>query len=578
MTSPSWFPRSTTLVISPSNYAIQSGVELALTGTVKYGTAEVSGGTITWKVTAGSLDKAMGPTVVFTAPSVTSNESITVSASFSGTGVYQPSSATAHLTVSLAKPKETVLTVSPMMFELHGGSTLGLNASLSPSAAPSQLITWSLSPVDTGSLSSTTGTSVTFTASTVTQNTSVTITASFPGNAQYASSRANSNGSILAPQVALKKSTVVSVLPSSFSLQSAGSQTLTATVKDIAGKVLPKLVVAWTVVPANVGSLSNTTGTSVTYTAPAVQQNTTVTVTASFAGNSTYLGSSGNSIGVVTPPSMLPYLYTLTFSSATMTNLRFSGPIIMNGTSVTLTTSDKVDMSGFRLNRLGLNATEMSVSGFVLYTTYLKLSSTSGGAATVINGTQTVNTGPTASATFGNATFYVVRMEGNSANATGLTSTGSYIGGSEPYVPDLITAPSCSISHVYTIEGPETWGSLVDESSEINMGEISLQQFSFVHPIVYSLNRQTNTYSSTNLWLMKASSATALNVTAYMIYFQATALGTITVTATGGELIRNVIPYGYNAGAEVSLTDLSVHAVSFDADSMTLGSFVVSIG
>jgi hypothetical protein len=218
ITSPSWLPRSTTLAVSPSNYATQSGVAVALTATVKYGSAQVSGGTISWQATGGSLNQNTGTTVIFTAPTVTSNQTYTITVSFGGTGVYQASSATAHVTVSPPKAEQTVLTVNPSVFELHGGDTLNLNAALTPVGAPTDLITWSIAP-------------------------------------------------------------------------------------------------------ANVGSLSATTGASVTYTAPQVQQNTSVTITAAFAGDSAYLGSSGSSAGVVTPPSLLQFTYTLTFNSASMSGV-----------------------------------------------------------------------------------------------------------------------------------------------------------------------------------------------------------------------------------------------------------------
>jgi hypothetical protein len=405
ITSPSWFPRGTSLSISPANSTAKPGEVMVLVATVRSGSSEIAGGTVTWTTSSGTLDKTTGSSVLFTAPGVIGSVSVTITASFSGVGVYQASSSTAQVTVV--------------------------------------------------------------------------------------------NGT------------------------SGG------------------------------GTTTTTTGTGTT---------TTTSTTSSQAA------------------SILPYLYTITFQKATMTNLKLVGPVMMNNTQVTMLTSDRADLSGFTLSRIGLNATEISVSGLVLYTTYLKLNPASGGASTVINGSQTVNTGPTSSAAFGTATLYVARMEGSGANATGLASYGQYTGGSEPYVPNLITSPNVAISHVYTIEGPETWGVLANESSEIEMGEVNIQQFSFVHPIAYTLNRQSNTYTSTNLWMLKASSATGYNVTAYMIYFQATALGEITVTATGGDLIRNEIPFGYNAGVGVDVTNLSVHAICFNADSMTLGNFVVSIG
>jgi hypothetical protein len=401
ITSPSWFPRGTSLEISPANSSAKPGDVMVLVATVMSGSTEITGGTVTWTTSMGTLDKSTGSSVLFTAPSVGVTTAVTITASFSGIGVYQASSATANVNVI--------------------GST-------------------------TGTTTTTTTSGLTTTTTTTTQTTSI-----------------------------------------------------------------------------------------------------------------------------------LPDLYTMTFQSATMTNLKFLGPVTMNGTQVTMVTGDEAEMFGYTLNHLGLNAAEMSVDGLVLYTTYISLSPSGGGAATVINGSQTVNTGPTSSAAFGNGTFYVARMEGSSANATGLISYGQYIGGNEPYVPNLITSPLTTLSNTYAIQGPVTWGHLINTSSSISIGQVVIQQFSFEHPSEYSLDRQTKTFTSTNLWLLKSSTATAINVTAYMIYFKCTALGAITVVSTGQDLMRNVIPLGYSVGSGLGVNDLAVHAVYFSATTMALGSFVLSI-
>jgi hypothetical protein len=405
----------------------------------------------------------------------------------------------------------------------------------------------------------------------------VTITASFAGNEQFLASTDSSQGSIVAPQVVLKTPTTVVLSPSSFSLESNGTQVLNASVQDSHGNVLAGTV-TWALNPASTGSLSSTSGASVTYTAPAVQQNTTVTIIAAFAGDDTYLGSRGSSAGTVTPPSILSYTYIMKFDNATMTNVQVNGPIMMNGTSVALLKAESADMFGWNLSHFGLTASEMDVDDLAVYVTYVKGYCPELGGALGITGGQSINLGPVASATFSNTTFYVVRMEGDSANLTSMAAVSENVGGSEPYVPSIITAPSAAMTHLYSITGPTTWGALTGLVSNITTGRIDLSQFAIKHPIAYSLDRQGNTYTATEEWSLTASSATGLNVSAFVVYFQVTGGEMVVVTATGEDNIFNMIPFGLNTGGSFTALDATVEPVYFAAQQLTLGSFVLSIG
>jgi hypothetical protein len=382
VTLPSWLPRGTTIEISPSESTAESGSNMAFTATVKSGSTQVAGGTITWAVTGGSLDRTTGSTVIFTAPSVTSNETVTITASFGGIGVYQPSSATAHVTISPLGSPETKV------------------------------------------------------------------------------------------------------------------------------------------------ELQN--------------------------------------------------LYTVTFKSAAMTNVKFTGPIIMNGTSVTMVSSDTADVDGFNLSRFGLTASTMAAKGLKLYTTYVKAYSPSLNGAIEIRGDEKVNIGPTSSATFDNATLYAVRMEAASADLTGVTAVSEDIGGSEPYVPSILSSPSVEMSNVFYVYGPVTYGALQKKAMNLTVGEISTQQFSFEHPIEYSLNRPLKEYSSTNMWLLQASSATATKLKAYLIYFHVTAMG-YSIFATGDDSVYDVIPGGYNVGESFTSGDTMVHMVYLSADGLSLNDLILSI-
>jgi hypothetical protein len=393
-TLPSWWPRATTLVISPEKESAVSNSSVLFAATVKAGSTVVAGGTITWSVTNGSLDRTDGPSVIYTAPSCTSNVTATLSASFGGSGVFQPSSAVAQLTIY---PK--------------------------PSGNQGQ-----------------------------------------PGN----------------------------------------------------------------------------------------------------NGSKTYTGS------------ILPYLYTLTFNSASMTNVRISGPVTLNGTSVSVITSDSANILGFNLNRFGIAATTVNASGLTLYATAIKTSSSAFGGQMAINGNSTTSLGPVSSASFGGATISIVRIEATSASFTGLTLTSSYVGGSLPYLPSLLSTPSATVDNGYALHGPVTYLALNNEAMNLTVGKLSVQQFVFEHPTAYALDRSAESYTATNAWLLDAGSATATNIQAYVLYFHVVVMG-FAITASGGDYVTNVIPAGMSVGTGFSSTDTKVHVVYFSAAELTLNGLVISI-
>jgi hypothetical protein len=103
--------------------------------------------------------------------------------------------------------------------------------------------------------------------------------------------------------------TSLSIAPSSFTLNSLESVKLTATLKDSDNNPLADKTVTWA---ATAGSLSaaNTTTDSlgqatVTYTAPGITTEISVTVTASFGGDADYQASSGNFLGKIIENALL---------------------------------------------------------------------------------------------------------------------------------------------------------------------------------------------------------------------------------------------------------------------------------
>ena len=219
----------------------------------------------------------------------------------------------------------------------------------------------------------------------------------------------------------------------------------------------------------------------------------------------------------------------------------------------------------------------MTVSDLTLYTTYAKFYTSGGSGATVITGTQNINQGPIATARYTNCTFYVARMQGSEANFSNVVSVGQYVGGSEPYVPSIITGPTVGMSYSYSVTGPTSWGDLNDMVSNVTTGVLTLSQFDMVHPVSYSINMQAKTYSATDMWSLSASDAKATNVQAFTLYFSATGGEQVTVTAFGDQNPNNIIPFDMNVGSSFNGYNMAVQPVYFAAQQLSLGSFVLSI-
>jgi hypothetical protein len=205
----------------------------------------------------------------------------------------------------------TTISIFPSSFTLPSGNSITLTAVLEDennNKLSGKTITWS---DNAGAFSTTSGStdslgqvSVTYTAPSVTTETSATIFASFAGDNHYGMSSGRSSGTIVPPGA-----TILSISPSSFTLYPGYSgqiQILVATLKDTNNNALANMTIIWSATSGSLSLSSDTTDTSgqvpATYTSPAVTAETLVTITASFAGDDQYDASSGTSLGIPAVP------------------------------------------------------------------------------------------------------------------------------------------------------------------------------------------------------------------------------------------------------------------------------------
>jgi PKD repeat protein len=313
----------TSLSISPSSFTIQNGSSTTLTATLKDNANNpLANKTISWSKTAGSLSATSGTTnssgqvsVTYTAPTVTTQTSVTVTASFAGDNQYQASTGYSYGTITVENENvktSTTLSVSPLSFTLSPGGTKTLTATLKDNAnnpLANKTMTWfaglgNISP-GSGTTNSAGQVSVTYTAPITAVNLLDNILATFTGDNQYQASFGYSFGTITAENENVKTSTALSITPSSFTLYPGENKTFIATLRVENNNALANKTITWNATAGTFSTSISTTNssgwTSVTYTAPHVTAQISVTVTAYFMSDSQYQSSYDSSYGTILP-------------------------------------------------------------------------------------------------------------------------------------------------------------------------------------------------------------------------------------------------------------------------------------
>ncbi|MFN4132751.1 MAG: DUF2341 domain-containing protein [Candidatus Hadarchaeales archaeon] len=320
----------TTLQIDPSSFSLTSGGSHTLTATLKDANGNpLSGKTISWSAVKGTFsaastttDNSGKATVTYTAPSVTTTENVTITASFAEDGTYYGSTATSTATISPSPPASSFLSVTPTSFTLRSGENQLLTATLlSENGAPlaNRTISWNATD---GSITPTSMTNnlgqatATFTAPVVTTTTTVTITASFGGDASFAASRGSSTATVKPP---LAK-TVLALRPEGFRVRAGDTVDVVAVLAVEDGTPLSGKQIAWSTSVGRIEAKTRATDALgevwARFFAPDnVESDLPVTITVSFAGDEDYLPSQDNSEGVVIPKTLPKTTLTVTPAS-----------------------------------------------------------------------------------------------------------------------------------------------------------------------------------------------------------------------------------------------------------------------
>ncbi|MEM3807985.1 MAG: hypothetical protein QW413_05280 [Nitrososphaerota archaeon] len=571
---PTILPRATTLTVSPSTFTLSSGESIALVASLTSDGLTLTGSSITWKSDIGTFDKSVGSSVIYKAPSVDSETTVTITVEFPGEGPYQPSKATITGKIIPSAAKSTSLIIVPSSFELRSGEKIVLKVEISPKDAPVDLVKWSIE--GGGSLEPSTGVSVTYIAPNVDKETGIRIVAEFPGTKEYGRSTAEALGKVLPAGGAVRTATVLTVTPSSFTVSAGGEVKLTAELRDIEGETLADKPIQWRL--EGLGTLSSSTGTSIIYKAPSdVKEETNVKIRVEFAGDENYLPSYTEVSGKITiMPTITEYAYQMIFEKAVFRNVKIEGPISMLGTMVTKVTGEVVEIDKLTLNPMGLKSESAAFQSVEFYTIKLSGLSSELGQKLDVTGEQQISiTRDTLS--LENGQVDLLHLTANVVELNKPELIGKHVGGAEPYIPVVVTAHTVVLKERYFLDGPKSYEELENMVNKMTAGRVEASDFTFTYPVTYSLDRGANSYSYKGVWTLSSSKLTGQNILIYLIYFQAKYGGFI-VKGTGEDTASTIIPHGFNAGYESPpLPDAETHAVYFSADNLTLEKLVLQI-
>jgi len=313
-------PEPTGVTIEPASFTVESGKSMALTAVLQdFNGNLMTGRTIGWSAASGTVAPSSGTTdaegqatCTYTAPLVCTDNSVIITASFAGDESYRMASADSSGTL-IQLLVTCTMAVDPSSFSTEAGENLTITATLKAGGdpLPGKTIAWQCSSGQTSPSSGVTNSlgevTTTYTAPLVSENASVSVSASFPGDSVYQSCQESSSGSI-SPRLLV--TSTMTVNPPSFSTEGGRSLTIKATLKAGSDPLSGKTV-AWQCSSGQTSPSSGVTNSlgevATTYTAPRVSENAAVSVTASFAGDSVYQSCQESSSGSVSPRPPVPF-------------------------------------------------------------------------------------------------------------------------------------------------------------------------------------------------------------------------------------------------------------------------------
>jgi len=459
---------SMNVTVTPNPSTVKSGALVTFTATVAdtSNSTNIPTGSVTWS--DGSSGGAFNPasctlssgscTTSYTA-ATTSLPVVAITASYTGDSTHSSSSGSSSLTVN--QIHSTTTTVTPNHATLSTGAVtfvVKVNDTYSSPTTPTATVTWSDGnsggSFNPSSCTLSSGSCTTsYTASTNSPS-SVAITASYAGDSTHSSSSGSS--SLAVNQI---HSTTTTVTPNPSSVNSGAQVTFTVTVADShMSSTTPTGNVTWSDSNAG-GTFSHaycilSSGSCTTSYTASTNSPSSVTITASYAGDSAHSGSAGiSSLSV----NVLHYTFVVKINDASSSPTTPSGTVSwrdnngggqFNATSCTLSSGacvSRYTASGNPPNVITINATYSGDS------THLGSLASSQISTNAIHGTTTTVTPNPATFTLGNAVTFTATVADISNPSTALIGIVSWsdngAGGTFTPTNCVLSGNHCSLSY-----------------------------------------------------------------------------------------------------------------------------------
>jgi hypothetical protein len=277
-------PTLSSVSVSPSTANLQAGTKQAFAATLACsGGPCPSGTTYSWSLSntvTGTLSANSGTPVTFTAGSSSGNVNLYVSATLNG--ITKTSSAV-PITVAGTAVAISSVSVSPQSTSLSANGKQSFTAvpHCTGGACPSGVTyLWTLTVSSMGSINVDNTAAVVFTAGTTSGNVALWVNATLNGITVSASAVVTISGGTTTPRLS---SVAVTVSPSSTSMNQGDTRVLVATPTCTGGTCPAGTTYSWSVTNT-LGSLSPTSGSTVTFTAGNSAGTVTVFVNATLNG------------------------------------------------------------------------------------------------------------------------------------------------------------------------------------------------------------------------------------------------------------------------------------------------------
>jgi len=558
-------PVETTLTIYPEKFIVTPGETITINAKLLSYNEPVYSKEIYWRVSEGFLDNSIGNTVKFTAPQSNENKTIEIRAIFYGDETYLPSNASTTIQVVYIRKEPTTITIEPPTFIIKSNENITLRAVTSPPNLPEELIKWKLTGL--GRLSNNSGRTVTYyPPEEIQEEIRINVTVVFEGDVRHLPSTSYASGLIILKHLE-KKSTILSVSPSSFTIKQGENITLKAMLKTVDGEEV-KGIIKWRL--EGPGKLSSTIGSEIEYHAPSGIDKAYVKITAYFEGGDRYLPSETIVTGlIIGEKPVVQELYEVRFKKIIFEEIILIEDVNVDSLTITFLKVGKAVAEDIEITNLRLKSEIVVLNNTEIYLTYLvgEVGQTPVNLESLRKriGQKTI--------TVENGLMMFTKLTCKEAEFHNLSIIGEYIGGEESYIPLVITGEKVMLLGGYRLDAPTTYEELVNKVMELTSSRIEVKNFSILKPTNYQLDRTSKKYQYPGKLLLNSSKMVGENIVIYSVYYRVAFklsiyiwdLREFIIEATGDIDIRKVVFHfwiGYEIGRICHLiTSTEVHAV-----------------